>query len=211
VCQVLREDIRAGLLPPGSRITESFIMERTGVSRTPVREGIRRLEAEGLVITQRSRGTFVAYQLTPDESMLVYDVRLALEPYLTRLAAERMTPDALAEIEHVLTRFEETIDRIDPGEAGRLDADFHLGIYEVSGSELLSVLRGYWTRLQLQLSERVYTTELPRGFLDEHRSILEAIERRDGGLAAERMAAHIAHGRKTMERSVRNVVAERRA
>jgi DNA-binding GntR family transcriptional regulator len=211
VCQVLREDIRAGTLLPGSRITESFIMERTGVSRTPVREGIRRLEAEGLVITHRSRGTFVAYRLTPEESMLVYDVRLELEPYLTRLAAERMTADALADIRDVLTRFEETIDRVDPGEAGRLDADFHLGIYEVSGSELLSVLRGYWTRLQLQLSERVYTTELPRGFLNEHRGILDALERNDADLAADRMAAHIAHGRKTMERSLKAVEARPRA
>ncbi len=178
-------------------------MERTGVSRTPVREGLRRLEGEGLVVTHRSRGTFVTYRLTTDEALLIYDVRLSLEPYLTRLAAERMTPDALAYIRQVLDRFDAAIDRVDPREAGKLDAEFHLGIYEVSGSELLSVLRGYWSRLQLELSERVYTTEVPRGFLREHRAIVTALEQGAGVVAAERMATHIGHGRTTVSRSLR--------
>ncbi len=178
-------------------------MQRTGVSRTPVREGVRRLEGEGLVVTHRSRGTFVSYALTAEEALLIYDVRLALEPYLTRLAAERMSPDALVYIRDILDRFEAAIDRVDPREAGDLDAEFHLGIYQVSGSELLSVLRGYWSRLQLEISERVYTTEVPRRFLLEHRCILEALELGDGGVAAERMAAHIAHGRETMSQSFR--------
>jgi DNA-binding GntR family transcriptional regulator len=203
VCDVLREDIRSGALAPGSRITEASIMERTGVSRTPVREGLRRLEGEGLVVTHRSRGTFVTYRLTAEEAMLVYDVRLSLEPYLTRLAAERMSDDGLAYIRAVLDRFEAAIDGVDPREGGKLDAEFHLGIYEVSGSELLSVLRGYWSRLQLELSERVYTTELPRRFLREHRGIMEALEQGDGPMAAERMAAHISHGRTVMGRSLK--------
>lgn len=203
VCDVLREDIRSGALAPGSRITEASIMERTGVSRTPVREGLRRLEAEGLVVTHRSRGTFVTYRLTAEEALLVYDVRLSLEPYLTRLAAERMTADGLAYIRVVLDRFEAAIDGVDPREGGKLDAEFHLGIYDVSGSELLSVLRGYWSRLQLELSERVYTTELPRRFLREHRGIMDALGQGDGPTAAERMAAHISHGRTVMSRSLK--------
>jgi DNA-binding GntR family transcriptional regulator len=202
VCRVLREDILSGDLPPGSRVTEAFIMERTNVSRTPVREGLRRLEAEGLVITHRSRGTFVTYRLSADEALLIYDVRLVLEPYLTRIAAERMTLEALVTIRECIDRFEAAIDAVEPLEAGQLDADFHLAIYEVSGSELMNVLRGYWARLQLQLSERVYTTEMPRRFVLEHRGILEALERGDGTLAGERMLAHIEHGRKTMAKSL---------
>ncbi len=205
VCEVLRGEIRSGALPSGSRITEASIMERTGVSRTPVREGLRRLEGEGLVVTHRSRGTFVTYRLTAEEALLIYDVRLSLEPYLTKLAAERMTADALAYIRQVLDQFEAAIDRVDPREAGNLDAEFHLGIYEVSDSELLSVLRGYWSRLQLELSERVYTAEMPRRFLREHRGIMEAVEQGDALVAAERMAAHISHGRAAMSRSLKQV------
>lgn len=208
VCQVLREEIVSGRLPGGARLTEAFVMERTGVSRTPVREGLRRLEGEGLVITHRSRGTFVTYRLTGGEALLVYDVRLVLEPHLTRLAAERMTADVLASVHAVLDRFDAALDGADPREAGQLDADFHLTIYEASGSELLNVLRGYWSRLQLELSERVYTTELPRGFVREHRGILAALQRGDAQLAQERMAAHIEHGRSTLAKGVRDAARE---
>ncbi len=66
VCRVIRDDILTGRQPAGARLTEAMVMERTGVSRTPVREGLRTLEGEGLVITYRSRGTFVTYRLTPE-------------------------------------------------------------------------------------------------------------------------------------------------
>lgn len=178
-------------------------MERTGVSRTPVREGLRTLEGEGLVVTYRSRGTFVTYRLTPDEATLVYDVRLVLEPHLTALASQRMTPDTLAAVENVLSRFVDALDNAEPREAGQLDADFHLTIYEASGSELLSVLRGYWTRLQLELSERVYNTELPRRFLDEHLSIFDALRDGDSARAQKQMKLHIEHGKATIVKALK--------
>jgi DNA-binding GntR family transcriptional regulator len=199
VCEVLRDDILSGRLPGGSRLTEAFVMERTGVSRTPVREGLRRLEAEGLVTTHRHRGAFVTVRLTGAEALLVYDVRLVLEPQLTGLAAERMTPDQLADVRRILDRF---VVASEPSEASRIDADFHMTIYEASGSELLNVLRGYWTRIQLELSERVYATEVPRRFLREHRTIMRALERGDAPLAQESMAVHIEHGRRSLLKSL---------
>lgn len=202
VCEVLRADIQTGRLPEGTRITEAFAMERTGVSRTPVREGLRRIEAEGLIVSHRGRGAFVSYRLTGAEALLVYDVRLVLEPRLTRLAAERMTREELAVIKGVLDEFVAAIDSADPREVGQLDADFHMAIYEASGSELLNVLRGYWSRIQLELSERVYTAELPKGFVREHLGIMEALEAAQPLLAEQRMAAHIEHGRKTFARSL---------
>jgi DNA-binding GntR family transcriptional regulator len=200
VCQVLRDDILAGRLTPGDRLTEALVIERTGASRTPVREGLRRLEAEGLVISHRSRGTYVTYRLSKEEASLIYDVRLALEPYLTKLAAERATPVELAGIRDVLDRFSEAIDA-DAAVAGQLDADFHLSIYEASRSQLMSVLRGYWSRLQLELSTRVYSTEVPRRFLREHVGIYDALAAGDGALAAERMHKHVDHGRNVLQRA----------
>ena len=189
VCRVIRDDILSGRQEAGARLTEAIVMERTGVSRTPVREGLRMLEGEGLVIT---------YRLTSEEARLLYDVRLVLEPHLARLGAERMTPEALASVEDVLARFVDALDAADAHEAGQLDADFHLTIYEASSSELLSVLRGYWTRLQLELSERVYNTEVPRRFLDEHLSILDALKKGDADQVEERMHKHIEHGRSVL-------------
>ena len=202
VCRVIRDDILSGRQPAGARLTEAMVMDRTGVSRTPVREGLRTLEGEGLVITYRSRGTFVTYRLTADEAMMLYDVRLVLEPHLTALAAERMTPDTLALIGDVLDRFVDAVDAAEPREAGHLDADFHMTIYEASASELLSVLRGYWARLQLELSERVYNTEVPRLFSGEHVAIYEALQAGDATLAQERMYAHIEHGRATLGKAL---------
>jgi DNA-binding GntR family transcriptional regulator len=202
VCRVIRDDILSGLQPAGARLTEATVMERTGVSRTPVREGLRTLEGEGLVITYRSRGTFVTYRLTPDEAMLLYEVRLVLEPHLTRLAAERMTPEVLASVENVLANFVDALDAAEAREAGQLDADFHMTIYEASGSELLSVLRGYWNRLQLELSERVYSTEVPRRFLREHMGIFEALTAGDAELAQNRMKIHIEHGRAALAKAL---------
>jgi DNA-binding GntR family transcriptional regulator len=199
---VIREDILTGRQPAGARLTEAMVMERTEVSRTPVREGLRKLEGEGLVITYRSRGTFVSYRLTRDEAKLLYDVRLVMEPHLTALAAERITPEGLASVEDVLARFVDALDAAEPREAGQLDADFHLAIYEASGSELLSVLRGYWNRLQLELSERVYNTEVPRRFLHEHLKILEALQAGDPELARDRMQSHIEHGRTVLAKAL---------
>jgi DNA-binding GntR family transcriptional regulator len=203
VCLVIRDDILSGRLPAGARLTEAMVMDRTGVSRTPVREGLRTLEGEGLVVAYRSRGTFVTYRLTPDEAKLIYDVRLVLEPHLTGLAAERMTEETLATVENVLAKFVDALDNADPHEAGQLDADFHLAIYDASGSELLSVLRGYWARLQLELSERVYNAELPRRFLNEHLKIFDALKDGDAALAQKEMKVHIEHGRAAIVKALK--------
>jgi DNA-binding GntR family transcriptional regulator len=203
VGSVLRQDILSGRQAPGTRLVEATVMQRTGVSRTPVREGLRTLESEGLVVTYRSRGTFVTYRLTPDEALLIYDVRLLLEPRLTAFAAERMTPEILATIEGGVARFIEAIDTAPPREAGLRDADLHMAIYEASGSALLNVLRGYWTRLQLELSERVYTQELPRRFVDEHLGIFDALRAGDAERAEKLMKLHIEHGRAAILDAVR--------
>ena len=207
VCRIVREDILGGVLAPGERLTEALVIERTGVSRTPVREGLRMLEAEGLVVSQRGRGSYVAYRLTPEEARLIYDIRLIIEPRLTKLAAERMTDEDIASVRLQLAHFSEALDA-GPRLAGQRDADFHLAIYDASRSELRSVLRGYWSRMQLELSERVYTTELPRRFVREHEEIVDALASGDGDRAADSMARHIAHGREALVKSMRaNTVA----
>jgi DNA-binding GntR family transcriptional regulator len=204
VVRVLRDDILAGRLAPGERLTETAIMKRTGVSRTPVREGLRSLEAEGLIVSRRGRGSYITYRLSPDEAALIYECRLVLEPYLTRLAAERITKAELTALGAVLDRFSAAKDE-DPHAAGQLDADFHLSLYAASRSELIGVLRGYWSRLQIELSERVYSREAPRRFLTEHVAIYEAVAHRDGRLAAERMRAHLDHGRTALAAALAGV------
>jgi DNA-binding GntR family transcriptional regulator len=198
VLEVLREDILSGRIEPGTRLTEAAVIERTGVSRTPAREGLRRLEAEGLVTTHRGRSAFVTYRLSSQEARLIYECRLVLEPYLTRVAAERMTAEDLETLVGITTEFA-ALSQVEPAVAGRLDAEFHLTIYEASRSQLTSVLRGYWSRLQLELSERVYKREVPARFAAEHTAIQEALAARDGARAGELMHDHIKHGQAVMK------------
>ena len=179
VCQTLKDDILSGRLPPGHRLTEASIMSRTGVSRTPVREGVRRLEGEGLVnVPVPGAGHVRHVPAIAQEALLIYDCRLVLEPYLTELAAERMTVEALAGIRHVLDRFVHAVNE-EAEKAVRLDADFHLAIYSASQSELMSVLRGYWSRLQMSSPSVSTRRRFRAGFVREHEGILQALEQRD--------------------------------
>ena len=169
VCRVIRDDILTGRQPAGARLTEAIVMERTGVSRTPVREGLRMLEGEGLVITYRSRGTFVTYRLTPDEAKLL--LRRAPRAGAPPRPDRRRAHDARDAGRRWRTCWRGSSRRWTPPSRARPGSSTPTSTSRSTrpaGSELLSVLRGYWTRLQLELSERVYTTEVPRRFLDEH-------------------------------------------
>lgn len=196
VRQVVRQDILAGRLVPGDRITELAVMRRTGVSRTPVREGLRMLQIEGLVVFRRGRGTYVAPHLSGDEALLIYDLRLQLEPYLTRLAVERITPATLAQLTNLVEEFQAVVrSGGSVYELGRVDTELHDCIYQASNSDLYNVFQSYWSRLQSQLTSHVYSTEDPSVFGTEHAAILAAIRTGDADAAGAAMEAHIAHGR----------------
>lgn len=205
VRRVLREDILVGRFPAGAHLTESLVMERTGVSRTPVREGMRLLQAEGLVLSERGRGTYVASQLSHDEASLMYQCRLLIEPFMTARAAERMTPASLSRIETALERWTAASESGASGpELGRIDAEFHDAIYEASTSQLFALYRAYWSKLQVELSARVYGAEAPKSFYEEHNTIVDALRRGDGEVAGAAMAAHIEHGRRWLEESFKS-------
>src|SRR5688500_9444596 len=87
VRRMLEEAILESRLPPGERVTELQLAEAFGVSRTPVREAMRLLEAQGLLVRRHGRGTYVASRTTSEEASVIYDLRLPLESYLTALAA----------------------------------------------------------------------------------------------------------------------------
>ena len=199
---ILREDILRGRLAPGERLSEADITARTGVSRTPVREAMRLLHAEGLVTAERGRGTYVARRLSRDDAMVVYRCRLLIEPPMTRAAAANATPADVRRLEEILHRFRDELrgDR-DTRTISSIDAEFHIAIYEASKSELLAIFRSYWAKLQLQLSALVYSREDPERYCAEHDAILDAIRDRDGTTAARIMTQHIERGKLRVEES----------
>ena len=124
VCESLREAIRNGTLKPGERLMEIQLAEQLGVSRTPVREAIRKLELEGYVIMMPRRGTYVANMSMSDISD-IFEIRSALESLSNGLAAKRITPDELEHLQNLLVMLKPYVEQMDMEKIVELDIAFH--------------------------------------------------------------------------------------
>ncbi|MGP4049256.1 GntR family transcriptional regulator [Streptomyces sp. 2A115] len=190
VCGAIRDDVIRGTFVPGQRLTEESLAERYGVSRIPVREALRTLEAEGFVLSRPYVGTFVA-ELTDDEAADLLEVRALLEPLGAARAALRRTPEQLGRLKELTSLGLEAVGdgRLDA--VTRLNSRFHEVLADASGSATLS-------HLITQLSQKiawVYAVELPRRAHDswrEHQQICAALEAGDPERARRVVADHIA-------------------
>lgn len=136
VAEGVRDAIMAGEYPPGSPLGEVELAERFGVSRGPVREALIQLEREYLVRSYPNRGVFVA-TLTEHEFDERIKLRSVLEPLALAAARDRMTPEKLAQIENLLQRLSDVASTGDQAAYVACDYEFHLAIWEISGSTLL--------------------------------------------------------------------------
>jgi DNA-binding GntR family transcriptional regulator len=186
VADALREEIRLGRLESGALLRQRDLADRFGVSPTPVREALRRLEAEGFVVSVLHRGAQVVRreQARLEENFLI---RAALEPLAAKLAAERITADDLTE----LTRLHERLsaaDGLDAAALAELNQAFHLRIYESAASPvLMTLLRLLWSSAGETPSRRRGAGESSA----QHAAILDALRRGDGEAAAEKTRLHI--------------------
>lgn len=205
IIEAMRRDIVAGALQPGTRLTEASLAERYGVSRVPIREALRGLEAEGFVESRPNAGSRVA-EIPVDEADDLFAVREALEISTARRAALRVrasfrVEDRSGEMRRVRRELEAILDEGDAAvERDELDLlvelneRFHFGVAELSGSmTLLTLLR--------QLSRKIewlYALDaFSRGkrLWPEHRVILTAIDAGDPQRAAELMGWHVRESR----------------
>lgn len=191
VFETIREAIIAGDLQPGERLMEVQMAEELGVSRTPVREAIRKLELEGLVIMVPRKGAYVA-DISMRDLAEVFEIRRALEGLAAELAAERATDEEIEELERMLVKISDTIEKDDIKQTIELDTQFHELLYAVSRNERL---RGILSQLREQIHRfRLQSLARPgrmRVALEEHRSIVEAIADRDPEVAKNRASDHI--------------------
>ncbi len=176
----LRDRVLSGALPPGTRIDQDAEAERLNASRMPVREALRRLEAEGLVEIVRHRGAVVR-PLSIDDLEDLYVMRLALEGAAGRLGAEQIADHDLDAMRQLLPAMEEVVSRGDPVAWLDLDWAFHETLYRAARRpRLLRTIHG------LRQEARRYRTvglSLPRVLeisLREHRAMIDACDRRDG-------------------------------
>lgn len=194
----LQERIVDGDLTPGSRLAESELASHYGVSRGPLREAIRRLEAKRLVEAVPRTGARVV-ALTPERLQSLYHTREALEGMAARLAATAMSEGAIDELTALLQAHSESIDE-DAGRSYRQaegDVDFHYRIARGSGNELLARMLCDELYQLVRLYRRRYPARdsRPMQALREHQAIVAAIGERDGDLAEYLMRRHISRAR----------------
>lgn len=191
LCRAIRDDIVRGVFTPGQRLTEEALAESYGVSRVPVREALRTLEAEGFASSRPYAGVFVA-ELTEDEAADLLEIRARLEPLCASRAAVRRTPEQLGRLKELTALGQDAVRSGRLDELTRLNSRFHEVLAEASGSTLLAQLI---TQLSWKIAW-VYAVELPRRAGDswrEHEEICAALEAGDPDRAAAVVAEHIAH------------------
>jgi DNA-binding GntR family transcriptional regulator len=187
----IRERIIAGALPRGARIHQEELAEELGVSRTPVREALRRLAAEGLVEMRTNRGARVA-DVGAEVMRDAYAARFVLEPGAARLAARTAVPAARRAMRDALRAQRAAIPAV--GRSFEANRRFHLALVAASGNAFLT---GFAERLWVaRIGEVIYErqSESPERMgldADEHEQILAAIEAGDGRRAETLTRRHL--------------------
>lgn len=187
----IRRNILDATIPVGTALSEYQLAREIGVSRTPVREALKRLEHEGLVRSVARRGTFVA-DLTVRDIVEIYQVRMQLEGLAARVAAERMESGGIEELIAELDKAERL------ARQGRLEAarehDIHLHkriIESTSNARLAQILSTLDDQVH-RIRHRAMgnSTRRPKT-LTEHRAVLQAIHDRDAAAAERAMRDHL--------------------
>ncbi len=191
VYQKLKSAIRKRYIKQGSQLVEITLAQQLGVSRTPVRSAIKRLEAEGLVNSIPNRGAFV---ITPTlkEIEETFLVRAQLEKMATRLTAEKISKNRVRELETIIKREKEVFDKNNLDEYFAVNDMLHLKIAELSENK---VLHAYVkelldrTRIFLILYDPFFKLEYSP--TTEHQMIVDALKNRSPEKAAQAVEAHI--------------------
>ena len=188
----LRDAILGGALPAGSRVSERALGKSLGVSAQPVREALRRLEAEGMVVTSPRRGTVVS-EFDARVLAEMNLIRSALEGSAAALAARKATYADIADLRTRLGAMREATAMGDIAALTRANEAFHERLHAAAGNAFLAraleTLRAYDRVARLRALGS--SPEEPARALREHASLLAALRRRDPELAEARMRAHV--------------------
>lgn len=203
----LQHAIVTGELVAGSKINEQELAARYGVSRGPLREALQRLEQRRLVERIPHVGARIV-SLTPQRLRDLYQVRAELEAMACRLAAQRITPAQIDALGQLLDR-QHAVFSQGPVTGFKDDIDFHFGIIQASGNEILktSLTGDLYHQLQMYRYQ-CSSGRRPLEALAEHRRILEAIAQGDGDLAAILMRRHIEAGARHTDTVLRTKMEE---
>ena len=209
VFNTLRRAILDGSLKPGERLMEVHLANKLGVSRTPIREAMHKLELEGLVVVSPRRGAQVA-KMTEKSLTDVLEVRRALDMLIAELDCERITKEQLEELKEAAKAFEEAcnscdVENMNTAAIAKTDVDFHDILMEATGNGRLKAMvknlaeQMYRYRFVCLLDKSIHSQ-----LIKDHRDILNAVS--EGNIEKAKMAArvHIDNQEKAIKEYIRN-------
>jgi DNA-binding GntR family transcriptional regulator len=205
---LLRNDIVAGAFAMGSRLRIEDLAARYGVSHMPVREALRVLHGEGLVVIEPNRGARVRplYKGFIED---VFDVRSAIETMLARRAAVRRTDEHLRRLREAAGELEARVAAGDHAGVPMANRAFHAVINDAAGNPgALAIVDNHWLLLSVLLKRYGQGEQRFQSVIDEHRHLIIAIERRDAHAAAALMGAHIETGKQNLMQRAAQVAAD---
>ena len=191
VFNTLRQAILTGELQPGERLMEIHLANRLGVSRTPIREAIRKLELEGLVTMIPRRGAEVA-QITEKSLQDVLEVRRALDALSVELACERITEAEVEQLKQACETFEKATETRDPRKIAQADVALHDIIVEAARNQrLVQMVNNLSQQMYRYRFEYIKDESKHQRLIEEHRIIFESILHKDKKTAAATAKLHI--------------------
>lgn len=192
----LQEMLLDGTIQPGERITVDVISRQLGVSQTPVRESLSRLEAEDLVVKTHLIGYSATSKLTPARFEDLFEARFLIEPYCAGLAANRHQSAAIEALAELAERMRDGYrsGELSYGAFARRDAELHEAIIAATGNAYFSEIFGK-LHCHLQLFRLLRDARVTSDALGEHDTIITAIRQRDSEAAAAAMSAHLTASR----------------
>ncbi len=192
----LQRDILTGKLKPGQKLTEQAICTEYKVSRTPVREALRQLEADGLVENILNRGSFVV-GLSDQDFEDMFELRKIYEIQAVKWAIARITEEEMDALEETFEFMEFYTLRNDVDKMLTINAGFHQIIYEASHNRMLrQLLSSYQTYFKYRSVEDIHAESYLTTVLEEHRLIFKAFTEKDAEAGAEAMERHIDNSKK---------------
>jgi len=197
VFEKLEDDIITGVYPRGEVLTELKLVEQLGVSRTPIREALRRLEQERL-IAESGKGS-VVLGITVEDLMDIMDIRQRIEGLAAWYATKNITPEGLDKLRHISQLQDFYYEKQDVEHLRQMDDQFHDALYVLSGrtvicDTLLPLHRKTmrFRKISIQDGQRLGRS------VQEHKAIFRAIEDGDAELAAKLVTEHIANAKENM-------------
>lgn len=203
VFNTLRKAILTGELKPGERLMEIHLANRLGVSRTPVREAIRKLELEGLVTMIPRRGAEVA-QITEKSMSDVLEIRRTLDALCAELACDRITTEELENLGQACDFFEAAVQTGDTKKIAQADVALHDIIVRATGNQrLIQLVNNLSEQMYRYRFEYIKDSSQHETLVAEHRIIYQSIVEKDKKTAAEAARTHIDNQKLAIIRRIR--------